>query len=63
MRARALLTTLAATALAVSGLALAAAAPATAKGGARVFVPGAVLNGPPSRRNWRTPGAPPRSRR
>jgi hypothetical protein len=44
MRARALLTSLAATALAVSSLALVAAAPATAKGGARVFVPGAVLN-------------------
>ena len=44
MRARALLTSLAATALAVSSLALAAAAPATAKGGAQVFVPGAVLN-------------------
>ena len=44
MRTRPLLSTVAACAIAFSGLALAAAAPATAQGGARVFVPGAVVN-------------------
>ena len=44
MRTRPLLTTLTAAALAASGLVLTAAGAATAHDGARVFVPGAVLN-------------------
>ena len=44
MRARPLLTAVTAGAIGLAGLTLAAAAPATAQGGARVFVPGAVLN-------------------